>query len=215
MPRRFHLQNDKNDQKWSKIEFFGRVKMQWNSKKLVSFESFWLVSKKKLKNFVSCAVFTFKTTKNYTNCQKFNFSSTSKCDGAPKNWRHLKACAMLSEKRYGNFGCRTVFTFKTTKKRPKMVKNWICRARQDAKELQKIGAIWKFLPWWVKKITKFWLAQHFHLRIDEMTQIGQKLKFSGVAKCNGAPKIWCHLQAFAIVIEKNYKSWVVAPFPPS
>ncbi len=184
------------------------------------------------------------------------FTSVPKFDRAPKYWCHFKAFAMVSKKKFKKIGCRTIFTFKTTKngeiwskieifgpdkmrrsskhlvpfesfwsgewgkiakfwlshhfhlqndqKRGKLDKNWNFRAWQNATELQKFCAIWKLLKWWVRKNCKILVVAPFSPSKRQKTwKIGQKLKFLGLTKCDGAPKIWCHLKAFAHVSEEK------------
>ncbi len=51
------------------------------------------------------------------------FSGVPKCNSAQKIWCHLKAFAMVSEKKLQNFGCRAIFTLKMAKNDKKIVNN--------------------------------------------------------------------------------------------
>ncbi len=90
----------------------------------------------------------------------------------------------------------------------KIVKNWIFRARQNATELKKIGAIWKPVPCWVRKNREIWDAAQFSpSKWPKMTKNCQKLNFSGASKCDGAQKNWCHLKAFAMGSAKKLQNF--------
>ncbi len=92
----------------------------------------------------------------------------------------------------------------------------IFRVRKNPMELQKFGAIWKLLPWGVRKNYKILVVAQFSpSKWQKMTKNGWKLKFSDGLKCNRAQKFWCHLKALQWWVIKNFKKLVVAPFLPS
>ncbi len=125
--------------------------------------------------------------------------------GAWQNATELKTFGVIwkLESCWVRKNCEKIFVASfSPKKWRKMVKNWNFGMWQNATELQKFGVILKLLPWWVRKSYKILLVAPFlPSKRWKTMKIGQKLKFSGVTKCDGAPKIWCHFKAFAMVSE--------------